>query len=356
MRNILAAALAASLGLSAGGALADASRLQIIIGGEAYDGPPRFEVSFDGKVLGERAVDLAIDTGTAGRFEAASDRNAHVQAFDFDIPEAVFNPEGEVRVRLVNEAFGGEGSDRDRNLYLAAVAVNGRAVTISGLGTATEAGMRDNQTLGEFLVLLDGTVSGVGMPPAGGWPEPGEAVVPAATPQAAAPAVQPVPEPAEARPAPPAGPTVRRIPVTAAAPAQPAEPVAEAPSAELVTASVGSEPAGQGEGCMAETRYNVLGFNQNSNDVTPRIIERLEQVLADIGTRRCNVQVVGYSDNDGLHATNALFSLERAQNVLVYLRQKGLPAVSATATGAGGTNAFGDRPSDNRRVVITVKP
>lgn len=352
MHAIKAALLATTLGLAAGPALAETSKLQIIIGGEAYDGPPRFEVSFDGTVLGERAVETAIDTGSAGRFETAADRNAHVEAFDFDIPETLFKPGGEVRVRLVNEAFGGEGSGRDRNLYLAAIAVNGRAVTVSGLGTATEAGMRDNQTLGEFLVLLDGTVSAIGAAPAGGWPEPGGQVSAGTASGPTPPAVEPAPQPAEARPAPPAGPGARRIPVTAAA-APSAEPVPEA--AELVTASIAEEPATDPAVC-AETRYNVLGFNQNSNDVTPRIVERLEQVLADIGERRCTVQVVGYSDNDGLHATNALFALERAQNVLGYLRSKGMPAATATAMGGGATKAFGERPSDNRRVVITIKP
>ena len=38
---------------------------------------------------------------------------------------------------LINEAYGGDGSNRDRNLYLAAIVVNGGAVTVSGLVTAT---------------------------------------------------------------------------------------------------------------------------------------------------------------------------------------------------------------------------
>ncbi len=161
--NKTRAAFVAALMLctSPASALAASSTLQVIIGGEAYDGPPRFEVTFDGKVLGEGAVDTAIDTATAGRFADATDKTSYVQSFDFDIPEDLFKPGGEVRVRLVNEAYGGDGSNRDRNLYLAAVAINGRAVTLSGLSTQGTTADTKNETLGEFLVLRDGNVEGV---------------------------------------------------------------------------------------------------------------------------------------------------------------------------------------------------
>jgi len=131
MSTLKTAVLAAAFALCAvPGAFAAGSSLQLIIGGEAYDGPPKFEVTFDGKVLGEGAVNAAIDTATAGRFADAEDKTPYVQAFAFDIPEDVFKPGGEVRVRLVNEAYGGDGSNRDRNLYLAAVAVNGSVENI----------------------------------------------------------------------------------------------------------------------------------------------------------------------------------------------------------------------------------
>jgi hypothetical protein len=145
------------------GAMAAASKLQLIIGGEAYDGPPKFEVSFDGRSLGEGVVSDAIDTASAGRFADAADKTPYVQSFEFDIPEKLFKPGGEVRVRLINEAYGGEGSNHDRNLYLAAVTLNGRAVTVSGLqtrGTRAQA-EKENELLGEFLVLRDGSMEGV---------------------------------------------------------------------------------------------------------------------------------------------------------------------------------------------------
>ena len=44
------------------------------------------------------------------------------------------------------------------------------------------------------------------------------------------------------------------------------------------------------------------------------------------------MQITGYSSTQGDHATNALFAVERAQNVLSYLRDKGLQYSKVNAT------------------------
>lgn len=345
MLTFKGAALAAGLLLWAAPlpALAASSTLQLIIGGEAYDGPPRFEVSFNGQVLGEAAVDAAIDTGTVGRFAEAADRSQYVQAFAFDIPDDVFKPGGEVRVRMLNEAYGGDGSNRDRNLYLASVAVNGRAVTVSGLLTQGTRADTQNEVLGEFLVLRDGNVEGVSRPPAGGWPLPTAtvAVAPPSEPEAKATEVAAV---VEVAPRPPVAAVAVRLPE---APAAAVEPLATASLAAVGPAS----PA-----CSRDELYNVVGFNESSNDLTPRLMQRLDQIVEDIGAERCKVLVTGYSSKQGDHATNALFAIERAQNVLAYLRGRGLQFEKATATGGGATEQFGDSFQANRRVVISVAP
>ena len=250
MLRISFAAAVMLLGLSATETLAESSRLQVIVGGEAYDGPPRFEVSFAGEVLGEAAVEAAIDTATAGRFADAADKRDYLQNFEFEIPEAVFKPDGEVRLRLVNEAFGGEGSNRDRNLYVAAIAVNGQAVTVSGLTTQGKGGPRENELVGEFLVLLDGNAEAVSAPPKGGWGAPA-ATVAAATPAAAK------------------GP-VEVMQVKAPAAVEPVE-----------TAGIDQNP--EGSACTRDELYNVLGFNENSNDLTDRLKKRLDQIAAATG-------------------------------------------------------------------------
>ena len=58
----------------------------------------------------------------------------------------------------------------------------------------------------------------------------------------------------------------------------------------------------------------------------------------------------------GGYATNALFAVEPAQNVLTYLKRNGHRYRKATAAGGGATEQFGPDPAANRRVVITVIP
>lgn len=343
-----AAALVAGIVATPCATLAEPSRLHVIIGGEAYDGPPRFEVTFDGQVLGQGVVKAAIDTARAGRFADAADKTPYVQSFEFDIPEFLFKPDGEVRVRLLNEAFGGEGSDRDRNLFLAAVTVNGGAVTVSGLVTATQQGFKPNQTVGEFLLLNDGNEQGVSPAPRGGWPAPLTVVADVsearllAAPDPGAPGLQPVP-----------GVTSIRAPETGVTPSV-GEQVASISAPDGQAPSETSDTAGGS--CGLDQIYNVIGFNENSNDLTPRLMRRLDQIIEDIGEERCRVTVTGYSSTQGSHATNALFAVERAQNVLAYLRANGLRFQKASAVGGGATEQFGPDYSANRRVVITVIP
>jgi outer membrane protein OmpA-like peptidoglycan-associated protein len=328
-----AGAVAILLFLSAPALAAD-NRLILLLGGEAYDGPPRFEVSFDGQVIGQGAVDTAIDTDNDGRFADARDKAAHVQSFDFKIPDDVFTPTGEVRVRLTNEAYGGDGSNRDRNLFLAAVTVNGRAVTLSGLSTSDANGIAPNETVGEFLVLLDGNQQGVSKAPRGGWPKAGPGIAPAKVVAERLPVsgLQPLKVPAE----------------VATRPARPAE------AAEPLEVALLQDP--EPGTCQIDDLYNVVGFNENSNELTPRLMQRLDQIVEAIGPQLCTAMITGYSSTQGDYATNALFSVERAQNVLRYLRERGVRFADATATGVGETEQFGPELNANRRVVITIRP
>ena len=299
-------------GLPQAGHAAD-STLIVVMGGEAYDGPPRFGIDFNGQTLGEAAVAAAIDTATDGRFADAADKTPYIQSFTFIIPEGDFTIEGPVTVRFLNEAYGGPNSGRDRNLFLASVTLNGRAITASGLTTQEGRRTVANEMLGEFLVIPDGSRNAVSPPPEGGWPVP------------------------------PGPPEPRLIEAAAVEPAG--------------TAHLDPDPEGASQAlCDLDEKYNVIGFNTNSNDLTPKLLERLDQVAADIGSRECNVTVTGYSSKEGSIASNALFAVERAQNSLAYLREKGVRFNKASATGVGATDEFGPDFASNRRVVITVTP
>ena len=336
MSNMHKAAIsaAAMLCMLGGAAQAADNTLTLVLGGEAYDGPPKFEVSFNGTVIGKAAVDTAIDTDNDGRFADTADKASHVQSFQFDIPDDVFSPGAEVRVRLTNEAFGGEGSNRDRNLFLASVAVNGRAVTLSGLTTNDANGIAPNETLGEFLVLVDGNQQGISKAPRGGWPAVDGAIAPAKF---------------VAERLPVSGLQELRAPTVVDAKVRVDASVGETMDVALID----QDPEGS---CQIDDLYNVIGFNENSNDLTPRLMKRLDQIATAIGRQHCTALITGYSSTQGDYATNALFSVERAQNVLRYLRQQGVQFAEATATGVGETTQFGDELNANRRVVITIRP
>jgi outer membrane protein OmpA-like peptidoglycan-associated protein len=308
------------------------STLVLVMGGEAYDGPPKFEVEFAGKVLGEGTVAAAIDTAEVGRFADQKDKTPYVQSFTFAIPADSFKSDGPVTIKFLNEAYGGEGSNRDRNLFLASVTLNGRAITASGLSTQAGRKPVGNEMLGEFLVIPDGSKNAVSEAPDGGWPVPLLDIVQPVAAKAAV--TDTAPAAAAAEPAPTSGP---------------------APSEEPIETSA-LDPEPEGAHCDLDERYNVIGFNSNSNELTERLIERLDQIAADIGDRQCNVTVTGYSSKQGTIASNALFAIERAQNSLRYLQQKGVKFIKASATGVGATDEFGPDFASNRRVVITVTP
>jgi len=121
------------------------------------------------------------------------------------------------------------------------------------------------------------------------------------------------------------------------------------------TASLDQDPEAARGFCGLDQKYNVIGFNQNSNDLTTSLKARLDQIADDIGDRKCYAQVVGYSSHEGGLASNALFAVERAQNALRYLEARGVSFARVSATGAGATDQFGP-PASNRRVVIVVTP
>jgi outer membrane protein OmpA-like peptidoglycan-associated protein len=326
--RIATAMAAACIAAYPASVMAADSTLVLVMGGEAYDGPPKFEVDFDGKTLGQGTVAAAIDTTSAGRFADAHDKTQYVQTFTFSVPETLFSPQGDVTIRLLNGVAGTPG---ERTLYLASVSINGRAVTASGLSTRLGGSDAPNQLLGEFLVIGDRDRAGVSKAPAGGWPQPIPVIA-----QAASPAMAIVNAPDLMQ----TGSIGRSV---------------EARES-LQSAALDPDPEGGMARCDLSQTYNVIGFNENSNELTPKLTRRLDQVAADIGDRECKVLVTGYSSRQGAIASNALFAVERAQNSLNYLKAHGVRFIRAIAAGGGATDQFGSDYLSNRRVVISVTP
>ena len=394
--RLSAAGLAALVAMAPGAVLAN-SKLTLVLGGEGFDGAPKFTVLFGGKPVGDGTLDTAIDTSKDGRFADAADKAKYTKTVSFDIPDSVFKPDGEVTVRLANEAHGAAGSRDDRELYLKSVAVNGTAVAADKLAMRSSLGVEPTALLGDYLVISQGAVSAVAAAPGGGWPkaedaEARPAVPPVVTPasvKAPAPeieAAKPAPaeekpaEEANAAPAAAAAPAEAKpvevanvAPVPAPADSKPAEaaktaeaaptplPREKMPAAVVQQASAETDMGGNpdpegGASCGLSKAYQITGFAENSNELTPRVLKALDVVAREIGSQKCSVRVSGYSSTEGDFAHNALFSIERAQNALHYLGHKGVKFAKYSASGVGETTQFGPTPGANRRVVITVGP
>lgn len=53
----------------------------------------------------------------------------------------------------------------------------------------------------------------------------------------------------------------------------------------------------EGVSCDLDQIYNVIGFNENSNDLTPRLMQRVHHMfIEDRRQKRCRVTVTGYLD------------------------------------------------------------
>lgn len=374
-RGMAAGLLAGGLAMLPSLVLAADAKLHVVIGGEGFEGPPKFSVSFAGKPVGDGTVTTAIDTTRSGRFADAKEQGKYVQSFDFTIPEAAFKPDGAVVIKLTNEAHGAAGSKEDRALYVQSVAVNGKATPGPALTMKSTVGIEPTAILGDYLVVSAGAVEGVAAAPAGGWPaadvaeaKPVVEAKPAAATADATPAV--VAKPAAIAPVPAAKPSAAAE--AAAKPAdvpQPAPEVADTPKpAEVPVTTVANtkdvaeaadanpDPTAGAAGCELSQSFQITGFNENSNELTPRTHRQLDAVVKAIGAQKCVVRVTGYSSTEGDVAHNALFSIERAQNALHYLTQKGVKYRRFSANGVGETKQFGPSPNANRRVVVAVSP
>jgi outer membrane protein OmpA-like peptidoglycan-associated protein len=307
------------------------SSLTVVTAGEAYDGPPQFAVTFNGRPLGKGEVDTAIDAGKDGRFADAADKGKYVKSFAFSIPDDMFQPQGVVAIRLTNAGHGSDGAARE--LFVQSVTVNGEVLPATSFSMRSDAGVEPTAMLGDYLVVSDNAVEGIALP-AGGWPE-----------QAAATAT-PAPKVAEVVPA--------AAPVPATKPPTDAVVTTEAAASDAEDAN--PQPEANLPSCGLSKRFAITGFSRNSNDLTPKVMRTLDAVAKAIGTQRCVVHVTGYSSTEGDFAHNALFSIERSQKALHYLAAHGVKFRKFSANGVGETTQFGPNPSANRRVVVAVSP
>jgi len=351
-KSLVAAGLLAVVVASAPGLALAESTLTLVVGGEGFDGPPKFSVSFAGKPLGDSAVASAIDTSKDGRFADAVDKSKYTQTFTFKIADDAFKPDGVVAIKLTNEAHGAAGSKDDRELYIQSVAVNGDAVLEPKLEMRSSVGVEPKAILGDYLVISQSDVQGIATAPDGGWPKASASVAETPPADAAKPAAaadgKPVANVATADIAPVKADAPPKTDVAEAAPAT-ATDVADSPDAN-------PNPEANAPDCGIAKSFQITGFTRNSNELTPKTRHALDAVAKTLGTQKCVVNVKGYSSMEGDTAHNALFSIERARNSLQYLAAQGVKFRKYSANGVGETSQFGADPNANRRVVVVVSP
>jgi hypothetical protein len=171
-RFVQAASMAAlAFGLPATGSAAFAgARVVVGLAGEAYDGPPQFEIRMGDSTLGSGVLTRAIDTEQAGRLFANPAPLAFVQEFSYAIPDDEYSANEPIEISLTNDKYKAEGAGADRNLYVDFIEVNGLRFKARDL-VLTRGGkeIRVDFQAG-MLPVYEEKIVAVANPPASGWP------------------------------------------------------------------------------------------------------------------------------------------------------------------------------------------
>lgn len=167
---LAAAALTTSI------AMAD-STIVISLAGEAFDGPPAFQLMVGDKVIGSASLQRAIETEVEGRLFANPRPSRFLEEFSFSVPDDSLLPDGEISIALTNDKYVAGDDGFDRNIFVDFIRVNGHEVTSAEMALTQAGEPQDLDYQAGLLPIYEAGQRIVVKPPAGGWPAPG--VVPA---------------------------------------------------------------------------------------------------------------------------------------------------------------------------------
>lgn len=158
-----------TFGLTLGGGLismaaspvtyAEGLNVVVVAGGEAYEGPPRFRLLADGQLIGEADVDNALQpkngkNALGGRGPSLASVGSSLRKFTFSVPNG--DKVSQYSVQFLNDAWGGQGSDLDRNLWVSELIVNGTRYPASKLvGDSKSSQVAD----GLAVLLMNGSLT-----------------------------------------------------------------------------------------------------------------------------------------------------------------------------------------------------
>ena len=154
-------------------AMAD-SLVTISIAGEAYDGPPSFDLLIDDKVVGSGTLRMAIETEADGRLFTKPRPSSFLEQFSFTVPDDLLTPDAEISLMLTNDKFtriDGAGEDRvlDRNLFIDFVRVNDIEVTSADMVLIHDGVIMEYNYQAGLLPIYEAGFRAVARPPQGGW-------------------------------------------------------------------------------------------------------------------------------------------------------------------------------------------
>lgn len=163
-----------TFGIASLGAAHAESVLLVSIAGEAFDGPPAFEITVGGKVIGSGFLSNAIETATDGRLFTKPRPNLYLEQFTFHIPDEQILPDKDVSIALANDKFanvGGAGEDgiRDRNLYIDYISVNGVEVNSAEMILTHKGTTQLLDYQAGLMPIYEAGYLAVAKAPAGGW-------------------------------------------------------------------------------------------------------------------------------------------------------------------------------------------
>ena len=111
---------------------------------------------------------------------------------------------------------------------------------------------------------------------------------------------------------------------------------------------------------MLDDSHFFIFFDKNSNELSPRAIEKLERIYGILTTNsQAKLKLNGYTDSSGDASFNQLVSEVRASSVKSFLTGKGIDPSRMTILGHGAQKYIANNTSPegrrfNRRVEIEI--
>lgn len=278
--------------------LAVDAHLELTLAGEAYKGPPAFSVKYGDVVLGTGVVTDALDTSDGHRLEGWNVAT-HSDSFTYTIHDFQSDNPLPVTVEYLEDAWGGEGTLFDRNLYLVSARLNETALDITSSQLR-----RDGETKG-YSPSVGSTVQ---------MTNGGDEVI---------------------------------LPIPASV------------SVVASTQEGGSNPPGTdtngvpSKACELTEDFSVLGFVSNSTEIPDT--DALMRFVGDGKADGCRFRITGYSSTNGPTEWNNTLAGMRAQAVAAKMRAMGVVVQTEDVVVGGPTQQFG-APRNNQRVVVHPTP